>query len=87
MEVTVPPNCGVAVKVTDYPKFDGFSEEAKHSWSRLYFTTCFTGFDVLPPNVLSPTYTAVILATPTGSAEVLKTAKPPLRVPVPSTDP
>ena len=44
-----PVTCGVtvAVKVTDCPKFDGFSEEAQHSWSRLYFTTCFTGFDVL----------------------------------------
>jgi hypothetical protein len=87
--VAVPPNCGVAValNVTECPKFDGFSEEARRSWSRLYFTTCFTGFDVLPPNVLSPPYTAVILATPTGSADVLKTAEPPLRVPVPSIAP
>jgi hypothetical protein len=39
--VTVPPNCGVtvAVKVTDCPNFDGFSEEASAVVVAALFTT------------------------------------------------
>src|ERR1700693_4208653 len=50
-----------------------------------YCTTCCTGFDLLLPKSESPPYTAVTGVVPTLSVEVIKTAEPPLKGPVPST--
>jgi hypothetical protein len=85
--VIVPPNFGVtlAVKVTDCPTFDGFSEEAKTVVVVALLTTCFTTFDVLPGRLESPPYTALIALVPTGNVDVIKLAEPPLNVPVPKT--
>jgi hypothetical protein len=50
-----------------------------------FFTTCFTGFDVLRAKFESPLYTALIPVVPTFSVEVAKLAKPPNNFFVPST--
>ena len=83
----VPLNCGatVAVKVTDCPEFDGFSDEAKAVVVVALLTTWLTAFDVLPGKFESPLYTALIAFVPTGNVEVVKLAEPPLNVPVPNT--
>jgi hypothetical protein len=56
LPVTVPLNSGatVAVKVTDCPKFDGFSEEVKVGRGRGFVYHLLTTFDVLPAKVESP---------------------------------
>ena len=64
---------------------DGLVEDETLVEVGAFFTTCFTPFDVLPPKFESPPYTAVIELTPRGNAEVVKPAKPPLNVSVPST--
>jgi predicted small secreted protein len=83
----VPLNCGatLAVKVTDCPTFDGFSDEVKAVVVVALLTTWLTAFDVLPGKFESPPYTALIASVPAGSVEVLKLAEPPLNAPVPST--
>ena len=86
LPVTVPLNSGatLAVKVTDCPSFDGFSDEAKVVVVVALPTTWLTAFDVLRAKVESPPYTALIGSVPTFSVEVVKLAEPPLNVPVPS---
>ena len=80
-------DCGVtlAVKVTDCPKFDGFSDEAKAVVVVALFTTWLTVFDLLGAKFKSPPYTALIAVVLAMSAEVVKLAEPPLNVPVPNT--
>ena len=60
--MTVPTNCGVtlAVKVTDCPKFDGFSDEVRAVVVVALLTTWLTAFDVLAAKFESPLYTALI---------------------------
>src|SRR5205814_562825 len=48
------------------------------------FTVSFSTADVLVMKLTSPAYTAVMLWLPTDKVEVVKTASPPLSVPVPS---
>ena len=64
---------------------DGFGDDERVVVVAAFLTVCFSAFDVLPPNFESPTYTAVMKLVPTGSAEVVELAEPPLNVPVPST--
>src|ERR1039457_4264675 len=49
------------------------------------FTTCFSVFDVLPEQVESPAYTALIEVVPTFSVEIVKLAEPRLKIPDPNT--
>jgi hypothetical protein len=54
--LTVPLNCGttLAVKVTDCPSFDGFSDEVKEVVVVALLTTWLTAFDVLLAKLESP---------------------------------
>jgi hypothetical protein len=83
--VAVPPNCPetVAVKVTDWPEGEGFSDEVKVVVEPAFPTTWLTAVDVLPAKSESPPYAAVMESVPTGSAVVVKLAAPPLSAPVP----
>ena len=85
--MTVPPNCGVtlAVKVTDCPEFDGFSDEVRAVVVVALLTIWLTVFDALPTKIESPPYTAVTAVVPAGSDDVAKMAVPPFNVPVPKT--
>src|SRR5271157_1387248 len=75
----------VAVKVTVAPKAAGFFDETTETELPALLTFWIRGGDVLPANFESPPYTASIALVPTGNAEVVKLAEPPLNVPVPST--
>jgi len=44
----------VAVKVTDWPKTDGFAEELTDVVVEAWFTVCVSADDVLPLKALSP---------------------------------
>jgi hypothetical protein len=86
--VTVPLNCGatLAVKVTDCPKIDGLSEEAKVVVVVALVTTWLAVFDVLLAKFESPEYTALTLSELlTISVDVAKMAVPLLKAPVPNT--
>ncbi len=75
----------VAVKVTDWPKTEGFSEEARvvvvAMPAGLIVTE--TALDVLPVKLESPRYFAVSESVPTGSVVVVRIAVLPLRLAVP----
>jgi hypothetical protein len=85
--LTAPSNCDVtlAVKVTDCPAFDGFSEETTVVMVVVLLTSCCTGFEVLSAKVESPPYTALTAVVPGGSDEVVMAAVPLLKVAVPKT--
>src|ERR1035438_5316126 len=85
MTLTLNSGVTLAVNVTDCPTIDGFWEEAKAVVVVALLITWLTAFDLLPANVESPPYTAVTAFFPTGRADVVKLAEPPLNVPVPRT--
>lgn len=82
----VPLNCGatVAVKVTDSPKVDGFTDETRPVVVLAWFTTWLTAFEVLLVKDVSPLYTAVMECVPAAKVFDENFATPPLRVLVPS---
>jgi hypothetical protein len=82
---TVPPNCGttVAVKVTDCPLLDGFSDETTVVVD-VAGPICWVSWgDLLTFNAASPKYIAASWTRPAGKLDVVKLAKPPLSIPVP----
>lgn len=81
--VGVPTAVTVAVKVTVCPAVEGFSEEATAVVVGRPTTVCVSAAEVLPANVASPEYFAVIECEPAVSVEVVNVACPTLRVPVP----
>lgn len=81
----VPPlEVTVAVKVTDWLCFDGFSDETTVLELLALFTVSVNTGEVLPLKFVLPPYTAVIEWLATDKVEVLKVALPLLSVPVPS---
>jgi len=77
----------VAVKVSDWPKTDGFGPVVRATVVVVlaWFTTWVRVLEVLVPKLASPPYTAVIECEATESAAVANVATPdPLSVPVPS---
>ena len=64
----------VAVKVTDWPKTDGFTLEASAVVVVFWFTVCVRTAEVLPESFVSPPYTAVIECDPTARVAVAKVA-------------
>src|SRR6185436_15181782 len=74
----------VAVKVTVWPKTDGFGVEASVVAVLALFTVCVPLADVLALKLASPAYTAVTVCEPTASELTVKVATPPLKGPVPS---
>ena len=81
--VPVVDDFTVAVKVTGFPCFEGFSEEVTVSDVAALFTICISTAEVLPVKLASPPYTTVIECDPTASVDVLNVALPLLRIPVP----
>ena len=75
----------VAVKVTDWPKTEGFVEEVRVVVVAMPegLIVTETALDVLPAKSGSPTYSAVKESVPTGSVVVVRTAVLPLRLAVP----
>src|SRR5271154_2611437 len=69
----VPLNSGftVAVKVTDSPTTDGFSDDTNVVVVVAFPTTWLTVFEVLAAKFASPPYTALIAFVPTFSVEVV----------------
>src|ERR1700688_1824138 len=74
--VPVVLDATVAVNVTVWPNFDGFSEETTLVVVPAWSTTCFNTVEVLPAKVESPPYTAVIECVPTVRVEVPNVAFP-----------
>jgi hypothetical protein len=76
----------VAVKVTDWPKTEGFVEEVRvvvvAMPEGLIMTE--TALDVLPVKLGAPEYSAVNESIPTGSVVVVRIAVLPLRLAVPT---
>ena len=61
VSVGVPPlDVTVAVKVTDWPDFDGFREEVTEVEVVACLTVCVSTGEVLPLKSVLPPYTAVI---------------------------
>ena len=79
-----------AVKLTDWPKLDGFSDEMMVVLLLALLTVCVGNEPVLPVKFVSPLYTAVMLCVPTLNDEVVNVAEPLLsatgdpRLPAPS---
>jgi hypothetical protein len=73
-----------AVKVTDWPKTDGFAGELTDVVVEAWFTVCVNVDDVLPLKALSPPYTAVIECEPGARLAGVRVAVPPDSTPVPS---
>src|SRR5207247_204946 len=75
----------VALKVTDWPKTEGFADEVTAVVVSLLLTTC--GFPlsdpVLPVKFASPAYAALMVWLPKANDEVVKVATPLASVPVP----
>jgi hypothetical protein len=76
------PELMLAVKVTVWPRSDGFTEDVTTVIVVLLFTPWTSKEELLPKKFASPPYNAVIVMDPSGRAEVLKLAVPPLRVAV-----
>ena len=76
--VGVPTAVTVAVKVTACPAVEGFSEEATAVVVGWPITVCVSAVEVLPANVVSPEYLAVIECVPAVSVEVVSVAWPAL---------
>jgi len=84
--VPVGPEDGltVAVKVTDWPKTEGSSDEVNAVAVPTTPTACASGGeDVLPLKFVFPLYVAVMECVPAASAAVVSEALPPLRATVP----
>ena len=70
VKVTVPVGIGppeevtAAVKVTDWPNVDGFSDEVRAVVAVALFTVCDTVPEVLPVKLASPPYVAVTECVP-----------------------
>jgi hypothetical protein len=94
MNVTVPvgvpiPPVGVtvAVKVTDWPRVDGFADDATDAVVDDWLTTWLNAADVLPAKFVSPPKTAVIECVPPVSVDVEYMAWPLLfSDPLPSVE-
>jgi hypothetical protein len=84
--VGVPEVAGftVAVKVTAWPDFDGFTEDTTEVVEAAWFTPCDRTGEVLRAKLASPLYTATMECGPTVSFVVVNAALPALSVPVPS---
>src|ERR1051325_1800550 len=74
----------VAVKVTDWPKTDGWAEDTTAVVVLSLLTTWLRAEEVLVLKLLSAPYTAVMEWVATLKAVVLKVVVPPLKVPVPN---
>ena len=88
-KVTEPvgvPGCAdtVAVRVTDCPNMEGFSEDVNVAVELALPTVWLTAAEVLLAKFASPPYTAVIESVPSGSDVVVRLATPPVNVAVPS---
>jgi hypothetical protein len=91
MNVTVPfgtPLPGdttdtVAVNVTVWPVFCGFTSDSSAVVVDAWLTTWLRADDVLALKFVSLPYSAVMLCAPAASPDVLNVATPPLNVPVP----
>jgi hypothetical protein len=87
LPVGVPPPgdtaLTVALKVTVWPKFEGFSDEVSTIDVDAGLTTCVTAGEVLVPKLLSSLYTAVIAWFPTDNDEIARLAVPPASATVP----
>jgi len=85
--VGVPAPCTatltVAVKVTDWPKTEGLTNDAKAVALLALFTVCVNVEEVLVVKLASPPYTAVIVCEATRREGVANVAVPKLKVPVP----
>ena len=77
----------IAVKVTDWPSTDGFTEELTVVLVDALFTVWVIGLLVLGTKLPSPLYVAVIECDPAVSIFVAKVARPELTVPVPKVVP
>src|SRR5258707_5407878 len=88
VRVPAPGNTAftVAVKVTDWPETDGFTDEATVVVLLAWLTVCVNADAVLslPIKLLLPPYTAVIVCAATESAAVVKVAVPALSALLPS---
>jgi hypothetical protein len=78
-----PAEVTSAVKVTDSPLVDGFSDELTVVAVVAWFTFCVTTAEVLTASSVLPLYSAVIESLPTGSVAMEKVAFPELSVTVP----
>ena len=70
------PNCAdtVAMKVTDLPKIEGFTDETRVTVVGPLVTVCETVFEVLALKVASPLYAAVVECVPILRLPVMKAA-------------
>ena len=92
MNVTIPvgvPTPGataftVAVKSTDCPNTDGFTDDTTDVVVAAMLTLCVSVEEVLLPKFESPLYAAVIECEPTISAEEVNVATPDDSAPVPN---
>ena len=85
--VGVPPDeVTVAVKVTDWPKVDGFTDDVSDVEVLAAFTVWVRTGEVLPRMLPLPLYTAVIELDPAVSVEIVNVAFPALSVLVPSVE-
>jgi hypothetical protein len=75
----------VAVKLTDWPKIEGFVEEVRVVVVAMPegLIVTETALDVLTVKLESPRYCAVSESVPTGSVVVMRIAELPLRLAVP----
>src|SRR5216684_2488487 len=64
----------VAVKVTDWPNTDGFTDELRLVVVDAWLTVCVSVALVLVVKLVSPLYTAVMLCAPTASELLLQVA-------------
>ena len=84
--VAVPVNCGVtvAVKVTVWPKIDGFNELVTALALVALFIVCVIAAEALLLMLLSPPYETVIVWLPAESVAVEIEAVPEVRLAVPN---
>jgi hypothetical protein len=89
VNVTVPvgtPDAGgaaatVAVKVTDCPNTEGFTEEVTLVVVLAWLTVCVKSGDVLPLKLLLPLYSAVTVCAPSANDAIAPlVALPPLKL-------
>jgi len=74
----------VAVKTTDWPNADGFTNEVTVVELLARLTVWVMAVEVLPLKLLSPPYVTVIVWLPTESNEVANVALPALKLAVPN---
>jgi hypothetical protein len=85
MEPVAEAGVRFAVKVTVWPKVEGFADELTVTPAGALLTVWVNTADVLAELFASPLYAAVTECVPTASEETAKVAAPPLTVLVPST--